>query len=297
MKKRKRIIYAICAVILLIAAWNLWKIRQSTEKSTTLYQALADQAHAEEEKTTAAEESEKEEDAQSSAEAAEELPGPAAEAVEEQPDDVRAGYDPIVNPWIVDLQKQNQDLAGWLRIPGTNIDYPVMQTVEDNDFYLNHDFEGQEDPHGTPFLDVNCRIGQSENLIIYGHHMKDGTMFQNLMLYKNAEFCEKNGVIQFDTPIESAQYQLLYVLVISEKEAMDFPYYQYIDLPEEKNYEEFRNQCARYAIWSAEEISQTCGELLTLSTCEYSKENGRLVVVAAKTEREEGSFASTEAKN
>ena len=243
MKKLKKIIYPLCAVILLIAAGNLWEIRQSTEKSTALYQSLADQAHDK---------------------------------------DVRAGYDPIVNPWIVDLQKQNKDLAGWLRISGTNIDYPVMQTGEDNDFYMNHDFDGREDPHGTPFLDVNCRIGQSENLIIYGHHMKDGTMFQNLMFYKAAEFCEKNGVIQFDTPIESAQYQLLYVLTMSEKEAMDFPYYQYIDLSEEKNYEEFLNQCTRYAIWSAEEIPQTCAGLLTLSTCEYSKENGRLVVVAVK---------------
>lgn len=290
MKKLKRIIYPICAVILLIAAWNLWEIRQSTEKSTTLYQALANQAHANEEKTIAEGESAKEEDAWPSGEAAEEFSGSAAEEFsglagedeDEQPDDVRAGYDPIVNPWLVDLQKQNKDLAGWLRISGTNIDYPVMQTGEDNDFYMNHDFDGREDPHGTPFLDVNCRIGRSENLIIYGHHMKDGTMFQNLMFYKDAEFCEKNGVIQFDTPIESAQYQLLYVLVMSEKEAMDFPYYQYIDLSEEKIYEEFLNQCTRYAIWSAEEISQTCAELLTLSTCEYSKENGRLVVVAVK---------------
>ena len=140
MKKLKRILYPLCAVIVLFALWNLWKIRQSTEKETLLYQELASQAHAVE-----TVEQQTEEQDQSN----------------EMPDDVMAGSHPVKNQWLLELKKQNEELAGWLTIPDTVIDYPVMQTAEDNDFYLDHDFERKEDPHGTLFLDVNCRIGES----------------------------------------------------------------------------------------------------------------------------------------
>ena len=264
MKKLKRILYPLCAVIVLFALWNLWKIRQSTEKETLLYQELASQAHAVE-----TVEQQTEEQDQSN----------------EMPDDVMAGSHPVKNQWLLELKKQNEELAGWLTIPDPVIDYPVMQTAEDNDFYLDHDFERKEDPHGTPFLDVNCRIGESENLIIYGHHMKDGTIFQNLMLYKDAEFCENSGYVQFDTVEESAQYQVIFVMLISAEEAEDFPYYKCTDLSDDEIYQGFLKQCSRYAIWQAEKLPESGTKLLTLSTCEYSKDDGRLVVVAGQAGR------------
>lgn len=153
------------------------------------------------------------------------------------------------NAWLLDLQKQNEELVGWIRIPGTVIDYPVMQTGSDNDYYLTHDFNREENAHGAPFLDVNCKIGVSDNLIIYGHHMKDGTMFQNLMKYKDAAFCESNGTVEWDTPEETCEYQIIYVMLISAEEAERFPYYKCIDLSYEEIYEGFLKQCSRYAIW------------------------------------------------
>lgn len=258
MKKIKRILYPICAVIILFAAWNLWKIRQSTENTADLYESLAGQVSSCEQE-----------------EASEDFGEETELAAEEETT--------VPNSWLLELQGQNEDLAGWLRIPGTEIDYPVMQTKKDTDYYLNHDFEGNEDPHGAPFLDVNCRIGESENLIIYGHHMKDGSMFQNLMLYKDTDFCETNGTILFDTPQESAQYQVIFVLVMSEKDSEDFPYYQCMNLSKDEIYQGFLKQCKRHAIWAGTEMPETGTGLLTLSTCEYSSDNARLVVIAKRT--------------
>lgn len=258
MKKLKKILYPICGIILLLAVWNLWKIHHATEKTESLYHTLAA-------KTETAREQNGEESSPKTTEAEE-----TAE---------------VKNPWLLELQKQNSDLAGWIRIPDTEIDYPVMQRTEDDDYYLKHDFEKNENMHGTPYLDVNCKIDQSENLIIYGHHMQDGTMFQNLMFYKDAAYCESNGTIEFDTPKESRKYQVVFVLLISVEEAKKFPYYRCIDLSNEEIYCGFLQQCSRYAIWQKETLPEPGTRLLTLSTCEYSKENGRMVVVAEQIEQ------------
>lgn len=244
MKKAKKIIYPFCFAIILIAVWNLWKIKKSTEKTEELYAALASQAEAEQE-----------------------------EAATDQ-------NQTVVNPWLLKLQQQNRELAGWIRIPGTEINYPVMQTESDNDYYLTHDFNREENVHGALFLDVNCSIRDSENLIIYGHNMKDGTMFQNLMGYKDADYCNANGRIRLDLPEESSWYQLLFVMLLSEADAEKFPYYKCIDLSNEEIYQGFLTQCSRYAIWQNGSLPEPGTRLLTLSTCEYSEENGRLVVVA-----------------
>ena len=255
MKTLKRILYPICALVILFSGWKLWEMKAARDRTEALYTELAALRDTDTDLDTDAN------------------PGAA---------DVEAAKD-AANPWLLTLRQQNPELAGWLCIPGTKIDYPVMQTAEDNDFYLTHDFQREENAHGAPFLDVNCRIGASENLIIYGHHMKDGTMFRDLMLYKNADFCESNGTIEFDTPEQSAQYQVIFVMLLSAKNAEDFPYYQYTDLSDEADYREFLENCGKYARWQSEDAmdeSAAAGGLLTLSTCEYSHRDGRLVVVA-----------------
>lgn len=262
MKKAKKILYPICAVNLLVAVWNLWSIKSSTVRTEKLYDTLAERTESDNKEIKDSDGTE-----QDTAEA----------------ENVSAG-EKIVNPWLTELQKENEELVGWIKIPDTAIDYPVMQTGSDNDYYLTHDFNKEENVHGAPFLDVNCQIGISENLIIYGHNMKDKTMFQNLMLYKDSSFCESNGVIEFDTPEESRKYQVIFVMLISEKEAESFPYYKYINLSDEALYQGFLEQCSQYAIWRGTELPEPGTELLTLSTCEYSRQNGRLVVVSKKIE-------------
>ena len=246
-----------------MAVWNLWNIQSSTEQTEKLYEKLAlraEEGQTKDENTTD--------------------PNKTEYCEHEDADKTGSGAS---NAWLLVLQKQNEELVGWIRIPGTVIDYPVMQTGSDNDYYLTHDFNREENVHGTPFLDMNCKIGVSDNLIIYGHHMKDGTMFQNLMKYKDAAFCESNGTVEWDTPEETCEYQIIYVMLISAEEAERFPYYKCIDLSYEEIYEGFLKQCSRYAIWQQSgELPSPGTGLLTLSTCEYSQTDGRLVIVAAR---------------
>lgn len=253
MKKVKHVIYPICVAILLFAIWHLWDIKKESIKTEKMYSQLAGQAS-------------------ESMDTSENTDGAA----------VSESAETVVNPWLAELQKQNEELVGWINIPGTVINYPVMQTTTDDDYYLTHDFEKEENAHGTPFMDVSCRIGQSDNLIIYGHHMQDGTMFQNLMKYKDPDFCKTNSQVEFDTLTENAVYQVTYVMLISVEQAKKFPYYQCTDLSNNEIYQGFLQQCSRYAIWQDEQLPDTGTPLLTLSTCEYSQQNGRLVVVAKK---------------
>lgn len=248
MKTVKKIIYPICLVLLLVAAVHLWKIDSSTRHTRQLYASLAREADMNISVSN----------------------DPASENTDEAP----------VNAWLLNLKKQNSDLVGWIRIPGTVIDYPVMQNGSDDEYYLTHDFEKKENVHGVPFLDAACIPGKSDNLILYGHHMKDGTMFQNLMLYQDPAFCETNGTICLDILSESATYQVIFVLLITEEETRQFPYYQCTDLSDGEIYQGFLRQCSRYAIWQSKDLPSAGTKLLTLSTCEYTRKNGRLVVVA-----------------
>lgn len=97
------------------------------------------------------------------------------------------------------LYEQNNDFVGWIQIDGTNINYPVMQTPDNPDYYLKHSFENTWSDYGVPYLDEACVIGQSNNLVIYGHHMSNGSMFCDLELYSDPAFCMEHPVIRFDT--------------------------------------------------------------------------------------------------
>lgn len=97
------------------------------------------------------------------------------------------------------LYTQNSDLAGWIQIDGTNINYPVMQSKQNPDFYLKHNFEKADSPHGCPYVQANCDLQTpSDNILVYGHNMKDGTMFSDLLQYKREFFWEQHRIIRFD---------------------------------------------------------------------------------------------------
>lgn len=115
-----------------------------------------------------------------------------------------AAEKPAVLKKYKDLYEQNKDLAGWLSIAGTNINYPVMQTGEKNgDFYLHHDFEKKESDHGTLFIDArNDYVDRDTNLIIYGHNMRDGTMFGGLKSFMDKNYFEQHPELVFDTIYE-----------------------------------------------------------------------------------------------
>ena len=169
-------------------------------------------------------------------------------------------------------------------IDGTNLDFPVMYAPDNKDFYLRHDFNNAYSVYGVPYLDEQTTLGanaESDNLIIYGHNMKTGTIFGCLTEYRKADYYQEHPFIEFDTVYGDAKYEVFGAFTIDVVNDTSFIYNQYIDMDED-TYNRYVDQViSRSDVDSG--IRPAYGEqLLTLSTCEYSSANGRYVVVARR---------------
>ena len=186
------------------------------------------------------------------------------------------------------LLNQYKNLIGWVKIDDTNIDYPVMQT-SDNEYYLKRDLDGNNDKNGCIFMDKDCDVLKpSTNFIIYGHHMKSGNMFGKLDKYEDVSYYEKHPYIQFDTIYEKGIYQVMYVFrsrVYREDEIV-FKYYQFIDANGEQEFNSYMKEMAAMSFYDTGVTAEYGDQLLTLSTCDYQETNGRFVVVAKKIAKE-----------
>ena len=184
------------------------------------------------------------------------------------------------------LYNKNKSLIGWLKIDDTNIDYPVMQTAN-NEYYLDHNYNQEYDKNGSLFLDKDCDVvHRNTNLIVYGHHMKSGKMFGNLNQYGNEKYCKAHEIIQFDTIYEKGTYQVMYVFrtrVYNEDEVV-FKYYQFLDAVSEKEFNSNMQEMAELSLVDTGVTASYGDELLTLSTCDSSETDGRFVVVAKRIE-------------
>lgn len=182
------------------------------------------------------------------------------------------------------LYNKNKRLIGWLKIDDTNIDYPVMQTTN-NEYYLDHNYSQEYDKNGSLFLDKDCDVvHRSTNLIIYGHHMKSGKMFGNLNKYSSEDYCKAHSTIQFDTIYEKGTYEVMYVFrsrIYNEDEVV-FKYYQFLDAASEKEFNSNMQEMAALSLYDTGVTASYGDELLTLSTCDSSETDGRFVVVAKR---------------
>ena len=178
------------------------------------------------------------------------------------------------------LYEQNNDLVGWIRIDGTGIDYPVMQTPSNPDYYLKHSFEKKWSDYGVPYVDGSCTIGLSNNLIIYGHNMKNGTMFHDLVNYTKNGFYEAHPVIYFDSVDAPGQYQIIAAFRYNTNKET-FVYNEHTDM-NEVEFAEYVENCRARSIYDTGFSAKFGDQLITLSTCEYTYTNGRFVVVAKK---------------
>lgn len=184
------------------------------------------------------------------------------------------------------LRDQNSDFIGWISIEGTNLNFPVMYAPNNKDFYLRHDFSKEYSVYGVPYMDEKTTLGandQSENLIVYGHNMKTGTIFGCLTGYKKADYYTEHPLIQFDTVYGDGTYEVFAAFSIDVAQDTSFVYNQYVDMDEETYNTYVDEVISRSDVDSG--IRPEYGEqLLTLSTCEYSSDNGRYVVVARRVE-------------
>lgn len=182
------------------------------------------------------------------------------------------------------LYNTNKKLIGWLKIDDTNINYPVMQT-NNNEYYLDHNINQEKDRNGALFLDKDCDvIKRSTNLIIYGHHMKSGRMFGNLDDYESKEYYKKHSVIEFDTIYEKGTYEIMYVFrsrVFKESDVV-FKYYQFIDCYSEQEFISNMQEMEALSLYDTGVKAEYGDQLLTLSTCDSTVDDGRFVVVAKK---------------
>ncbi len=181
---------------------------------------------------------------------------------------------------IEELYKINNDIIGWLKIDNTNINYPVMQTKDRPNYYLKRNFYKKYSSLGTPYIAENCNIETSDNLIIYGHHIKGKRVFGELENYKSKEYYNNHKNIKFYTMQEKAEYEI--IAVFKTIAYTGFRYYEFYNAKDEREFCTFVNKCKELSFYDTEKIAEYGDKLITLSTCEYSNPNGRLVVVARK---------------
>lgn len=184
-----------------------------------------------------------------------------------------------------ELQKENNEIIGWLEIEDTNINLPVCQTT-DNDFYLTHNYKKEKSKGGSLFLDKNFDlINGSSNYLIYGHRNTQGLMFEDLLKYSKEDFYNNHKTIKFTTNKDDSVYEIMsvfYSRVYYKKEKDVFRYYNFVNANNEEEYNDFVNNCKKSSIYNTGVTANYGDQLLTLSTCEYSQEDGRFVVVAKK---------------
>ena len=191
----------------------------------------------------------------------------------------------LVQKRFASIYQKNHDFVGWLSIEDTHIDYPVMQTMEDEEYYIHRDFYGDYSAAGTLFADTESNIQKpSDNILIYGHNMKTGKMFHDLLKYENEDFYKSHRYIQFDTIYGNASYEVIaaFRTEILDEESEGFKYYRFFDAEDEADFHRFVSNCKGLTSYTIDTDASYGDSLITLSTCAYHTENGRFVVVAKK---------------
>ncbi len=184
------------------------------------------------------------------------------------------------------MKERNPDFAGYVLIEGTEMAYPVMYTPEDPEKYIHKDIYGDESDEGLPFIDTRCSIDpDSDNIIVYGHNMKDGSMFASLISYQDKAYFDAHPVIRYDTVDEIREYEVMSVFydrVYYTDETDVFKFYDFIDAKDEDDYDRAVGEYLKKSVYDTGITAKYGDKLLTLVTCAYHTDNGRFVVVARR---------------
>lgn len=186
---------------------------------------------------------------------------------------------------VIKLHEENNDLIGWIEIEGTNINYPVLQT-DNNDFYLNHDYQKKYNANGSLFLDKDYDWEvPSSNMLIYGHNTRDGSMFYDLLKYKNESYYKEHPKIRYTSLNEDSEYEIFAVFlsrVYYKNETNVFRYYNFINAQNENEYNSYVYNSKKSSLYNIDKTPKYNAQLITLSTCSHHTQDGRLVVVGYK---------------
>lgn len=203
-----------------------------------------------------------------------------------------------VMPDMQELYAKNNDFIGWLKIDDTNIDYPVMQSMYDEEYYLNRDFNKNYSMNGCLIMDTDSQVGTGTaandykdgsepctNLIIHGHNMRNGDMFGNLDKYRDEEYCKSHNIIRFSTLYEDREYEVVSVFlsqVFLKTQTDVFKYYKFFQANTTDDFNYFYDNIKDMALYDTGVTAEFGDEFITLSVCAYHVENGRLVVVGKR---------------
>lgn len=193
--------------------------------------------------------------------------------------------DTVVQAEFKDLYLQNSDIAGWITIDDTPIDYPVMFTPKEEQFYIYKDFDKNYSSSGSIFIGAGASITRpSDNMILYGHHMANNTMFKPLDKYMDEEYYKEHKYITFDTLRQTGTYEIVaaFRTKIYYDEKDGFMYYTYTDLQKKEDFDKFVEECDKIKLYDTDATAEYGDQLITLSTCAYHTYNGRFVVVAKR---------------
>lgn len=178
------------------------------------------------------------------------------------------------------LKIQNNDLVGWIKIDDTNINYPVMQN---GNYYLRRNFYKNYSKLGTPYLADYCNIRTSDILTIFGHHINQGYMFADLIKYQNFDYYKNHKYIKFYTLEDYKTIENIYeVCFVFKIKAEKYNYYSYTRFYDENDLKEYVENCKKLSFYNADTIFDYGNQFITLSTCEYSQDNGRMIVIGVK---------------
>ena len=202
-------------------------------------------------------------------------------------------------PHMEALYEENSDIIGWITIEDTQIDYPVMQTPEDENFYLKRSFYGEENDNGCLIMDTDSVVGvgttesgyesgeePSTNLIIHGHNMRSGEMFGDLELYEDAAYEEAHSLICFDSLYEHREYEVIAVFYSQVYYASEdvFKYYKFFEAETQEEFDDWYQNIKELSLYDTGVTAEFGDEFITLSTCAYHVEDGRFVVVGRRVE-------------
>ena len=179
---------------------------------------------------------------------------------------------------VTKLKGENKDCIGYLEVPGTTISYPIMQTRDNPNYYLNHDFDKNYSFYGTPYLSAYCDLKKSDNLIIYGHNINGGKMFGALEQYKEKDFFDRHRKIYFTTD-RRREYEVFAVMSVNVRK---FKYWKFIMARDEKDYDEFAQKVLEHSMWNIGGKPKYKEQILMLSTCDNGKEDDWRIVVVGK---------------
>lgn len=189
---------------------------------------------------------------------------------------------PVIHSGLLALHEKNPDCVAWITIEGTVIDYPVMYRPGQKNYYLHRDFNGKHVSAGALFIAENCDPDDSDNVIIYGHHMNSGKMFAALNQYKKQSFYEEHKRIVYETLHGAETFEIMFAFTTPVYTGHDFAYYAFSKADSSEEYDAYISACRERTLYDTGVTAQYGDKLLTLSTCEYSQKNGRMVVVARK---------------